>query len=481
MLLSNRRAVLIHFCLAAMQAAWITPFWLLLYRSALAPWISFAQLLGVLLAWMLVLELLSRTDAKSPVYDLISLLLMALTSLAAVRLILYGDRPIADIGWMGRVVADTLNSTEGLPPAIVLVGFNLLLWQRATAATSRDLSFLSVGMSFRGGMLMMMAVGAFYTASRGPELLPFLWLYFALGLTAVAVARVNEKAAEAQSAGALLPLHRLAQVLAAVGVTLGAILLMATGYTPDGLRRVLHWLDPLWNVLRPMVFALVLALGRILNPLLMWLEARLADLLSGWVFELASPIATPTGSVERPGLLERLPGWPLDVIRGVLVLLLVVGATLGFLVFMLLYLEKVRRSGDSATTEEESAERVTLGGGIIQRGLRSLRRAARLVQRFGVGRQLLAAISVQNIYANLCRIARRRGMGRLAAQPPDDYLDTLIQVFPGQEERLARITAAYMRVHYGDHPVTLAELGAVREDYRAVREAEPASLRENAG
>ncbi len=66
-----------------------------------------------------------------------------------------------------------------------------------------------------------------------------------------------------------------------------------------------------------------------------------------------------------------------------------------------------------------------------------------------------------------------RGHPRRPAQPPDDYLPVLVRAFGGFEDQLGRITAAYIRVHYGDHPVTLAELTQLREDYRAVRDAEP--------
>ena len=79
---------------------------------------------------------------------------------------------------------------------------------------------------------------------------------------------------------------------------------------------------------------------------------------------------------------------------------------------------------------------------------------------------------MQNIYANLCRLARRRGRPRLPSQPPDDYLPVLGQAFPGQDERLRRITTAYMRVHYGDQPVGGEELASLREDYRVLREGE---------
>ena len=85
MLLSNRRTAVVHFCIAGMQAAWILPFWLLAYRPAESPLTSYIGLLAALLAWMLVLELLSRTPFESPGYDLLTLGLMFVTSLVAIR------------------------------------------------------------------------------------------------------------------------------------------------------------------------------------------------------------------------------------------------------------------------------------------------------------------------------------------------------------------------------------------------------------
>jgi hypothetical protein len=141
-------------------------------------------------------------------------------------------------------------------------------------------------------------------------------------------------------------------------------------------------------------------------------------------------------------------------------------------VFLLLFLERVRRERGRTEGEDERLERATFGAGILRRGLIALRDAAGLTRRFGFGRQLLAAISVQNIYANLSRIARRHGHPRMPAQPPDDYLPVLRRVFPGHEAELQRITAAYMQVHYGDRPVATDELASLRTDYRAVRASE---------
>jgi hypothetical protein len=138
---------------------------------------------------------------------------------------------------------------------------------------------------------------------------------------------------------------------------------------------------------------------------------------------------------------------------------------------VLLFLERVRARPEQNEREAELGEELTLGGASVGRGVRWLRDVAGLVRRFGLGRQLLAAISVQNMYANLCRLARQRGYPRRPAQPPDDYLPILERAFAGQEEALARITVAYMRVHYGDQLISPAELAQLRQDYHQVRRA----------
>ncbi|TKJ30428.1 MAG: hypothetical protein CEE40_05140 [Chloroflexi bacterium B3_Chlor] len=137
--------------------------------------------------------------------------------------------------------------------------------------------------------------------------------------------------------------------------------------------------------------------------------------------------------------------------------------------FVLLSLDKIRARARRDEAEEESEEEITLGGSTLGRGIQWLREKAGLVRRFGFGRQLLAAISLQNMYANLCRLAGQRGYPQRPAQPPDDYLPVLAEAFGGQQEALDRITAAYMRVHYGDQPVSRADLAQLRRDYDRVR------------
>ncbi len=58
MLLSDRRRTLIFLCMAGMEAAWITPFALLLFRAAPHLAAAYGLVLLGLLGWILALELI---------------------------------------------------------------------------------------------------------------------------------------------------------------------------------------------------------------------------------------------------------------------------------------------------------------------------------------------------------------------------------------------------------------------------------------
>ena len=64
-----------------------------------------------------------------------------------------------------------------------------------------------------------------------------------------------------------------------------------------------------------------------------------------------------------------------------------------------------------------------------------LRNAGAMISQFGVGSELLAAISVRNIYANMVRLARKRGYPRHKARTPYEYLAGPAGGFPRSRSR----------------------------------------------
>jgi hypothetical protein len=476
MLTVDRRLGLIYFCLAGVEMAWFTTFFLLFYAplSQGRPALVFLGLFGVQIAFVLALELLSLLELDWPFYELSVIGFIIASTLLFVRVWLYWGMPPGDFTWLGNTLGALFEFYRHLRPELILILTSLFLWQRAANATSRDVGFFGVGFSFRLGLLLLILGGALLGAFRGQNATPLLWLFMALGLTGVAVARTREKATAARSSGSLASLGRLGQLLVAVGVPVGGVAWLSLYYTPAGIKHTFISVSkPLWTVLGPLLVTLFGVLLWLLQPILIlleWLLGQLAFTLDWTFLQDLSHIfaqANPATDMSKPseGLLAGLPAWLWTGLRYALVIL-VVAIVLGFI---LLFLERTRTKPKPEEGEEEDAERLTLGGASLERGVRWLRSMAGLVGRFGLSRQLLAAISVQNIYANICRLARRRGYPRRAAQPPDAYLPFLQQAFAGHEEALARITAAYMQVHYGDQPVSPFELAQLRRDYQQVR------------
>lgn len=484
MLLTNRRLRLLFIALAGMEAAVFTPYLLLLLHwmgsrwgesGRAAPLGLFLGIWAGLLGMMLALEMLGRSRLSTTAYNLSVVLLVLVTGLLGVRLLIYGNVPISDWRWLRHTGNAVVNFHQGLRPELLLLLFSLFLWYRAANASSRGISFFGVGLSFRLGILLLLLGGGLLVnvAPLSDSVLAVLWPYFGLGLLAVSLARTDDKAMDAAgSTGGILPLNRLAQLILVIALTLGTAAAIAGYYTPDQIRATAHFFAPVWNLISRFLLMVLYVFALVLGRLVFWLfellrplleEMNLAGALAGLAERLA--LNQPPQETTTPETAPTVPEWVWFSGRTGLVVVV----TIVFLGLILLFLARRRQRMMDQEEEEVGRETPTFGGDALRRGWQRLKNWANLVRRYGLGAQLLAAISVENIYANLSRLARRRGYPRQPAQPPDEYLPQLRAAFPGQHAALARITEAYMRVHYGDHPVERAELAALQADYENVR------------
>ena len=194
-------------------------------------------------------------------------------------------------------------------------------------------------------------------------------------------------------------------------------------------------MTPVWRVLGVILIGVAGGPELAGDPGLILLEALLRRLVASGVLDVLRVVLERLGANQvqpvagQPGFGAGIPPWLGSALRYSaigLVLLLLLG-------FILLYLERLRRAGPREHAEDERGERVTLGGGMIGAALGRLRDLAGLARRYGVSRQLLAAVSVQNIYANVARLARARGYAWRPAQPPDDYLPNFAGLLPARK------------------------------------------------
>lgn len=481
MLLTNRRHRILFIALAGMEVAWFLPLALTLFvwlhpdttplPALLAGFDSYSPLAlfgvcwGVLLFYLLCADLLNRWRIASPLHEVAMIGTVVVTALLLVRLLVYPALPLWNLWWLaavGRAIFDVV--PEGMVIIFLLV-VNLFLWVRVGAATDRDLTFFSVGVSFRLGMLLALLGNTLLilVAQRSvTTALTYFWLFFAFGLLAVAVARIDEKSiGAAQSTGAALPWQRFGQLLVMIGATMGVVFEGAQIFTPVNVRTVLGWFSPLWNLLGTVAMWLFYTLFWLLVPLLErlieYIRALLSNLEPAQPLEQNAPVAAaPPDPMTLSEMVQAFAIVRYCLVTGVIVLIVLL---------LLILFVRIRQRGVGEEQEQAAQEGLALGGNPFNR----LRDLGRLLRRYGLGPGLLAAISVQNIYANVSRLAGRRGYPRTAAQSPDEYLPQLQAAFPGEIEKLVRLTAAYMRVHYGDQPVAQEELNQLREDYKLLQ------------
>lgn len=467
--------------LAGMEVAWFLPLaltffvWLhpdetplpalLAGFGSYSPSTLFGVCWGVLLFYLLCTDLLNRWRIQSPAHEVIMIGTVVVTALLLVRLLVYPTLPIWHWGWLVAIVRAIFDFVPEGMAIIFLLVVNLFLWIRVAAATDRDLTFFSVGVSFRLGMLLALFGNTLLilVAQRAVETaLTYFWLFFTFGLLAVAVARIDEKAiGAAQSTGVALPWPRFGQLLLMIGATMIVGIEGAAFYTPVNIRTVLGWFSPLWNLLGTVALWLFYTLFWLLVPVLERLIEFVRGLLNNLepvqLLEQNAPFAaTPPDPMTLSEMVQAFAIVRYCLVTGMIV---VIG-----LILLLLFV-RMRQRGVSEEQEQTAQEGLALGGNPFNR----LRDLGRLLGRYGLGPGLLAAISVQNIYANVSRMAGRRGYPRTTAQSPDEYLSHLQAAFPGEIEKLARLTTAYMQVHYGDQPVDQSELAQLREDYKLLQ------------
>lgn len=488
MLFTNRRIRLIFVALAGMEAAVLAPFLLLLFRVEWL-WREGGSLLAIpplslvffvwlgLLGMITAIDLLGRSRLSDQHYRLAIVGLVLFSGLLGVRWVLYRGVGTLNFRWLAEIADGLVNFHLGLRPGVFLLFFIGLLWLRASSASGRLTTFFSVGVSFRLGVLLILLGGgilALRFPAQGATATLLATLFVGLGLMAVSLARSDEKAEDAAgSIGASLPWDRLAQLALAVALTIGLSLALAGFFTPDRIRAILAFFNPLWNLLGNLLFLALLALSFVLEKIVSWLFAWLAPLLAN--VDIARALGDAFSRLTIPPEFQENQPTPAGPPNETILMLLRAGLVVGVLVLLLVivYVLVVRRRARARADEEEvaAAESLSFGGAALRRGWRRLRNLAGLVRRYGLGRELLDAISVENLYANLCRLARQRGQPRQPSEPPDAYLPRLVLAFPGQDESLGILTEAYMRVYYGEQAVSGEELENLRGLYENVRTA----------
>ncbi len=351
----------------------------------------------------------------------------------------------------------TIDQQERVPGGPIVILWVLFLWWRGYQFGMAYLTLVRTSFGMRLGILGFLWVMILAGRSLREDTLAVVPFFFFFGLLASSLARADnlnlDRARRAMGRGWILSLIGIALV-----VTLGGYVaaLWLSGMDLGLAARVLHTLAE----------GVITLLFVILSPLLFVIQI-IYDFIRSIMPEHPANVITPTSGqggdnapVEAPWV-SVLFKWLTNGLMIAIVVFIVI-AVLAFIWF--LFFARARGK------DYENEERETLGTAEVVGGLkqalrdswRRLADALGIFRQFGLGRDLLAALTIRRIYLRMEKLAGTRGFPRALAETPYEYRRALYKAFPGLNGDVQQITDAYVAVRYGEVPESDDELSAVR-------------------
>lgn len=391
--------------------------------------------------------------------------------------VLYGlglvPRGRPDWPWLLSILRGLFDPWNLLPPSLAVVLGVVFVWWRGLRLALKSFSVLDVSIGFQIGVLLFAVFVVLSPAPTQAEVNPHIVAFFFCQLLAIGLTRVETIGD--QPGGRRSPFGRwwVAALALSTGLVLlaaGAVYGLVMGAGPE------HILDVIAPVMAIILIPFALIIGPLLELIGPLLEPLLIALLSmaTTLGELFSQLRPTTGPAPAAPPDSRAPF--------VEIALQAMGCSKGLLVLALSLLIIVsiiwaihRAQAQHGAAEDEERESVWSSRQWIARLRRRVRQrfehltgAAGLLTRFGLG-GLFTALTIRRIYAQLQKLAARRGYPREPARTPYEYLPTLVECFPSCQADLARITEAYVGVHYGELPEQPEELASIRAAWERIQ------------
>jgi hypothetical protein len=412
-------------------------------------------LLGAGSAAMVLARLIRRPGTRAAV--LLAALLGYL--LLALRIVIYRGAPVRFGDLILRSFASFASVLTLVPAELIVILAVVFAWRRGVAGASDPvLDPSSTAHRVRLGVLAHVAFAVIYGAGGAARLLEVLPLYFAAGLTAVAMSRADGLRRFRDAARSPFTLPWLAGVLSLV---LGTV---ALGVVVAGLLSSPPFLEGARGIARRLVQGAQLILVAV-GPAVVWIVTLLERAVA-WTsraFDLGPALVRLRGAI--PEIPQPAPEPPVEEswLEPYGPSLQILATTLAVVVLVLVAIRVRQVTRGEGHSREGRSERIPAAvpqrpdlRGILARARAGLDRARRLRRRF------LAAAAIRRIYAQLLVLAQNRGRPRQPAQTPREFMPDLWALFPGRREDVELITEEYLKVRYGEYPEAVETVAAVR-------------------
>jgi hypothetical protein len=463
------RQEVLYLSVAAMEACWLYP-WFLLGHRMLGDSTHLPPILSLFVP-LLVALYLTRALLKLQLEMRWNRVIIALSAvvacLVAPKYYLYGQYSLLDPAWLWNMARALANLANAIPVEILVIVLVLYLWWRGISLGQQSLTFAKVGFYFRLGIVAFIWYLFLTFFGPGQEVTVFIFIYFFFGLIAVALARIEEVSQLRGGVRSPFNAYWLGVLVLATLVVLLIGLLASSIFSLQNAYHVLGWLRPLEPVFEAAFYFVFAILSYLLQPLVEALVQMIERFADSRLLEILTSQGTPE---DLQAVQAASPPGYLGILRGCIIVFILLAALIAVARSLQRWWARQEERGDELRESLWSSGSIAQGVlGSVRDGWDRLGELAGMVRRFGLGRDLYSVISIKKIYASLVRLAEIRGYPRPLAQTPYEYLDTLYRALLGSEAEVAAITEAYVGVHYGELPHSADDLRRIRECWARVR------------
>lgn len=455
---------------ACMLTPWLGAFAIALYKANVAPRVTmltvtsaaFVIILGTSYA-LRVMEALNVRVRRRRVIAAAWLLAASVWALYSLDLLPH------QLPTLSELIRPLTDLSIIVPASMFVVLITIFVWWRGLRLAQKPLSIFDASIGLQVGVLLFALFLVVASPESQADINPYIIAFFFCQLLAIGLTRIETLGS--QPGGRRSPFGNwwfgmLAASTAAVLVVAGIILGIILGV---GTEQILRWLAPVLAIvaipLSIVLVPIIAVLGMLMEALLKALD--LTNLLTKFQqigAALGAPASEPTKLSPAMEIAARVAGYGKGILTLAIFILIVVG--------VIWAIGRMQAGGRSNADEEhESVWSARQWAARLRRrfshGLKGIAQAANLFARFGAS-GLFTAMTIRRIYAQLQKLAAKRGYPREAARTPYEYLPVLYECFAGYQADLDRITEAYVGVHYGELPEIQEELMEIRAAWERI-------------
>jgi hypothetical protein len=458
--------------LMVMELSWVVPWYRSLTPATYAAtiWRVFFVLLGIILLANLSTRLMNFLNLKLNIRRAVTMVLLVLSIFIGLQLLLYETEPLQFDALFNRPFRAFSDVRGLIPDEFLVIVVVLVVYWRGLSLASKYIDPMTVRSNFYLGLGMFVAYILVNTLITGETPGPMLYTFFVASLLAMGAARIFTITQLRGGARNPFDLRWFLGILVTTLVIVGLAGLIA--WFASDRTSIIGGIGGLAMG----IFGVILLV--LITPLIFIIERLAASLpqASGAaqsLIDILEDLRNTFGGIANnlfsffniPSLLN----W-VQMLKPILLWGFVIAISLAIIFSISRWLINERRSElDEREGIIERGDVLGLLRRAIQDRLDALGQSLRGRTRLRPGQRWLAAAKIRRIYARMMDLAVKLGVPRPPASTPLEFQPVLEDMLPDGKYDVQLITAAYLRVRYGEIPETNEEINQVESAWENVR------------